>query len=172
MAFATYTRKGSIARVNIKAMLESDSVFNQLTDTQQNTIIDSAVQQLAAYRNSLSKNDYNFDTVGNANIDVTLLGYTKYIRYIFVKSGGTYEGTTYGADTILIEQGPIGYTGAITTDWTLDLVTLTSAGSEFTTAILWDHHFANVIITRVSNDEIEIDLTDADDVVTFELFKN
>lgn len=170
MSFATYPRKGTITRANFKLLLESDSVVNQLSDNQQSVLIDAAIQRIAAFRNSLSKPDYEFDTVGNADIDVETMGYTKYVRYAIIDSGVTYEGTTYNADTILTEQGPTGFTGNLTTVRDVDLITIRSEG-EFTNAILWDAYANNVIVTREDDNTITVDVTDGDGVVIIEIFK-
>ena len=170
MAFATYPRKGTITRANFKLLLESDSVFNQLSDSQQSVLIDTSIQKIAAYRNSLSKIDYEFDTVGNADIDIETMGYTKYVRYAIIDAGTTYEGTTYTPDTELVEQGPTGFTAALSIVRDVDLITIRSEG-EFTNAILWDSFDANVIVTRVDDNTITVDVTNAEDVVIIEIFK-
>jgi len=169
MALATYPRKGSIARSNVKALLETDSVFNQLTDTQQNTIIDSAVQRLAAYRNSLSKDDYKFDTVGNPDIVVTILEYAKYARYVIIEAGVTYKNVLYAAATVLEEQAATGFSNPITNSRLANVVEFSCAG-EFDSALLTDTHYAPVIVTNVSNDRRQIDVTNSDGVVIVEFF--
>lgn len=169
MSFATYPRKGSITRGNFKLLLESDAVFNRLSDSQQNALIDTAVQNIAAYRNSLSKTDYDFNTVGNPDIDIETLGYTKFIRYVIIDSGSDYKGVEYAVNTILVEQGPTGFTSNLTTDRTLDLITITSTG-EFTNAILWEAYSAPVIVTREDDNSITIDVTDSLGVVIIEIF--
>jgi len=170
MAFATYPRKGTITRANFKLLLESDAVVNQLSDSQQSVLIDTSIQKIAALRNSLSKNDYEFDTVGNADIDVETMGYTKYVRYAIINAGTTYEGTLYTPDTILVEQGPTGFSAALNTSRLADVITITSTG-EFTNAILWDAFSASVIVSREDDNTIEVDVTDAADVVIIEIFK-
>lgn len=171
MAFATYPRKGTITRANLKLLLESDAVFNQLSDSQQSVLIDTSIQKIAAYRNSLSKIDYEFDTVGNADIDVETMGYTKYVRYAIINAGTTYEGTTYADNTILVEQGPTGYSAALTSERDADLITFRSEG-EYTNAILWDCFDKNVIVTRADDNSILVDVEDAiDDVVVIQIFK-
>lgn len=169
MALATYPRKGSIARSNVKALLETDSVFNQLTDTQQNTIIDSAVQRLAAYRNSLSKDDYKFDTVGNPDIVVVTLEYAKYVRFALINAGTTYKSVLYSEDTILEEAAASGFSGPIADDWVGEVVDFSCDG-EFDSALLTDTHYAPVIVTNVSNDRRQIDVTNSDGVVIVEFF--
>jgi hypothetical protein len=171
MSFATYPRKGSITRSNIKLLLESDAVFNQLSDAQQSVLIDASVQRIAAFRNKLSKTDFDFDTVGNADIDVETMGYTKYARYAIINASTTYEGTTYDVDIILVEQGPTGFANTINSSRLGDVVIFNSTGDEFTNAILWDAFSANVIITRVDDQYITVDVTDASDVTIIEIFK-
>lgn len=170
MAFAIYPRKGSITRIGIKTLLEADSVVNQLSDTQLNTLIDVAVHKVATLRNSLSLNDYSFDTMGNADIDVDILGYDKYVRYAIIDAGITYNGTLYASATILIEQAASGFAGAITTGRIGDVVTFTRTG-EFDATLLTDTHYAPVIVTNISNDAREIDVTNSDGVVIVEFFK-
>jgi hypothetical protein len=170
MAYATYPRKGTISMGNFKLLLESDSVFNQLSDAQQTSLVDTSVQRIAALRNSLSLSDYNFDTVGNADIDIDTLGFTKFVRYAIIDAGTTYEGTLYASNTILVEQGPTGFSGAITDSRNVDVVTFSRTG-EFTNAILWDVYGANVIVTRTNDDTIEVDVSEAESVVIIEIFK-
>lgn len=170
MSFATYPRKGSISRGNIKLLLESDAVFNQLSDAQQSVLIDASVQRIAAFRNKLSKTDFDFDTVGNADIDIETMGYTKYVRYAIINASTTYEGTTYDVDTIVVEQGPTGYSAALDAVRDADVITFRSEG-EFTNAILWDAYSANVIVERPDDNTITVDVTDASDVTIIEIFK-
>lgn len=170
MSFASYPRKGSITRIAFKTLLEADSVVNQLSDTQQNSLIDIAVHQVATLRNSLSLNDYNFDTMGNAQIDITALGYSKYVRYAIIEAGITYNGTLYDVATILVEQTASGFTGSITTGRLGDVVTFTCTG-QFTNDVLTDTHYAPVIVTNNPDNSRDIDVTNSDGVVIVEFFK-
>ena len=169
MSFATYPRKGSITRSNFKLLLESDSVFNKLSDSQQNALIDTAVQRIAAYRNSLSKTDYDFNTVGNPDISTLSLDYSKFAGYAIINAGITYKGTLYAVDTILVETAPTGFSSTLTPTRVANLVTITSSG-EFTNAILWDAYSAPVIVTREDDDTITVDVTDSLGVVIIEIF--
>lgn len=171
MSFAIYPRIGSITRSNVKALLQADPVFNSLTDTQQNANINANAQRIGALRNSLSLSTYNFNTIGNADIDVEALDYSKYIRYAVIPAGITYEGTLYPSLTVIIEQGPSGFTSTLVVDTlTPGEVNFSSTG-EFTNAILWDVNNAPVIVTRDNDNSITVDITNITDVFIFEIYR-
>jgi hypothetical protein len=171
MAFATYPLKGSVTLSNFKTLLEADTVFNSLSSTQQNALINSSTQRIAALRNSLSKIDYDFDTIGNADIDVETMGYTKYVRYAIIKAGTTYEGTEYLVDTVLLEQGPTSFTGAVTVDdSTPDQFSFISSG-EFVLGTITDAHDAAVIVTRDNDNSITVNIVDLVDVCILEIYR-
>jgi len=101
---AVYTRKGSFSRGVIKTILGANSIFSGLADTVKNGLIDSAVQRIASLRNSLGKEDYDFDTVASSDVLTgTITEYSKYLRFVIIDAGNTYKSTTYVADTILDE---------------------------------------------------------------------
>ena len=58
-----FSRKGIITLEEARTMLNADPVFDVLSETEQNTFINSAVQQVADLRNNEGKEDYNADTV-------------------------------------------------------------------------------------------------------------
>lgn len=58
-----FPRKGVLTLEEARTMLNADPVFDNLSETEQNTFINSAVQQVADLRNNEGKEDYNADTV-------------------------------------------------------------------------------------------------------------
>jgi len=106
----TYARKSSFTRTNILASLSVDPIFNALSTSQKNQLIDEAVQKVAALRNSLGKEDYKFDSTTILDAitltlaDGQILGFKKHIYVIAISSGTTFNGVTYEADTVILQS--------------------------------------------------------------------
>jgi len=58
-----FTRIGVLTLSEARDLLSADSVFNILTESEKNTFINNAVQEVADLRNSEDKEDYYADTV-------------------------------------------------------------------------------------------------------------
>ena len=73
-----YPRKGRFMRGAVKFILNSNAIFSRLSDAQKNAVMDTAVQRVCSYRNSLNKEDYQIDTTltedfGGGGTDANLL---------------------------------------------------------------------------------------------------
>lgn len=168
---ATYTRKGSYTRSVIKTLLGADTIFSTLSDDVKNALIDIGVQRIASLRNSLSKPDYLFDTTGSTDVLAVAVGFSKYIRFVFIDAGQTYNGQLYPSDTILLEQS-IGWTSDPTTSRTRDIVTITSSSGEFVAGAIVVPSDYNIGWTRDSNSQFTVDLTNSPGVVVFVIYYN
>lgn len=58
-----FVRKGVLTLSEARTMLATDPVFTSLTETEQNTFINNAVQEVSILRNNQEKEDYNADSV-------------------------------------------------------------------------------------------------------------
>lgn len=172
MGFANYPRKGTINRANFKLMLNADSVFNRLEDDQKNAIINICTHKLVSFLNKNNNDDFNFDTVGGAESETNLniMGYEKYVRYVIIKAGMSYEGFHYDNDDYIIEQPPYGFSENLAETLENNIFTVRSE-NEFTNSVLYNTFNANVIVSRPDNNAIVIDVTDAEDVVVFAIYK-
>ena len=99
MADKSYTPIGSFTLSEIKSLCSVDPVFNKLSDSQQNSVINQSIQELGAKLNKLSKDTYRFDSTGDADLVLaptssSLSGnFTNYIQ-IDVASDGTITPNT------------------------------------------------------------------------------
>jgi hypothetical protein len=59
----SYPRLSNISRGSFKNLLNANIVFESLTDSQKNEIVEAAVQLNADLENSLNKEDYQADTM-------------------------------------------------------------------------------------------------------------
>lgn len=155
---ASYTRKSSFTRTNLLAMLGVDPVFSALSSTQQNNLIDAAVQKVGSLHNLLGHEDFKFDTTNQVDLLSLTYGFSKYLHIIAISAGTTYNGTLYEADTVIVNR-------------TYGVSTLSpdppeiSAGvlhvitsSEFTTAVQVIPNQFNILYSTVNPDDMEFDV--------------
>lgn len=92
MADYNYTPLGSFSRTRVKTLCSIDPVFSKLTDDQKNEAINFAIKELSTKLNELGKNDYYFDTIGDADkvlAPSAAANATAYADYIQIKFSGT-----------------------------------------------------------------------------------
>lgn len=170
MANAIYPRKGTLTRSSVKTLLGADTVFALLTDTQKNSAIDIAVHKIAALRNKLLKDDYNFDTSGNSDVLSSAVGYLKFASYIIIEAGTTYNSVLYASNTILVSSPPSGWTSDPTTSRTSNIVSVLSSANELLADIQVKVN-GEATYERVDNGELQIDVTGSTGVIAVEIYR-
>lgn len=174
---ATYTRKGNYTLSTIRTLLSENSVFDSLSETAQNAIINNSVQKIASLRNSLGLDDYNFDTASAGSVfSGSFDGYvdfTKYLRFTVIEAGETHKGTLYAANTILTEES-YGFTVAPTitrsTEGSDIFINVTSSG-EFSGAAMVNPNNRDITWDGSDPDDIEINIAATLGVVTIEIYE-
>lgn len=169
---ATFTRKGSYTRSVIRTILGANSIFAGLSESIRNGLIDAAVQKVAALRNSLNKEDYEFDTVASSDVLVSSANeYTKYFRFVIINAGTTYNSTLYASNTILEEQD-YGFSTKPTVTFNEDSTVDVDSTSEFEapTVMLsnWDITYS---YEGGSPDNIVFDISASTGIVVVEIYE-
>jgi len=167
---SVYTRLGSPTLSSIKTELSANPVFNKLSDTQKNAIINNSIQKITSFRNSLEKDDYSFDTSGDSLIIPVSVDYSKFISIIAISAGTTYNGTLYAADTIVIHQ-QTGFSPAIATPiLAAGVLTIAHGGQILPSAIVNPNNWDIAFDQATDPDNMTIDVGSGFGVYYVEIF--
>lgn len=105
MADKTYTRLSSVTLADFRDQLTVDPVFNSLSESQQNTVINAAIDQYNEKSNLLGLDEYKFNAVSDADLVLSpsvsgnAAQYEDYLEIDFEAYDGTAEVVTANTDT-------------------------------------------------------------------------